>query len=393
MKVNKKLVRNILILAVLIKPMVFLYIDIIDKLYDALRIIVLIYIIVRYISMKKYSKFTLIAGLFNLTLLVSTVINDGDMIHCIGFIINTMGLIFFTEIMMVEDIDLMFKSFIKLLDIYLVINTLSLMLPDGLIHNFVSVTSLDGTVHTEKRIIYFLGIDNRFIFFYIPLIYFRFCYSYYKYDKLRKSDIFVYIVCILTLLYKWSVGAVIGLILYIPFIIYIVNRKSKIINRVMNLFTYFGSILVANYLIVVAQIQFLFEDFIVNVLKKDPTLSSRTLVWQSTIKWIAKKPILGNGYEFENIAKIKMHGANHPHNYILQMLYRGGIIYFSLFVVLIILAGNKLKKYPDNKISKTIAFSIFIALVMCIADSFDFALFLVMIQLGYHIETLINRRE
>ena len=83
---------------------------------------------------------------------------------CIGVIANTMGLILFTEIMLMEDIDLMFNSYIKLLEGYMIINTFTLLLPNG-------ITNLTNV----KTLTYFLGIDNRFIFYYIPLIYFKLC--------------------------------------------------------------------------------------------------------------------------------------------------------------------------------------------------------------------------
>ena len=383
MKINKRLLINVILLIILVKPFLVQSIDITDEIYDILKIFAVIYVIINYVVVnikkhKKCSMFTILMIIYNLTMVISTILNSGNVIGCIGTTINTTALVMLTEIMLREDVDLMFRSYIRLLDIYLIINTISLILPVG-------VLSLD-----QPTPIFFLGIDNRFIFYYLPIIYFRFCYSYYKFNRLQKMDIFIYLLCLFTLIYRWCVGAMLGLLIYIPFLLFIVN--SKFLEKICNLFTYFITALVSNYLIVVVGIQTYFQDFIENTLKKDITFSARTLVWQFTMEWIKQKPIIGNGYEYSEVIMKKNRGANHPHNYMLTILYRGGIILFSIFVCMIVLAAIKMRKFMDKKITKMIAFTIFASLMMSLMDSFDFALFFVMIQLGYHIEDILVKK-
>lgn len=380
MRITKKLLINIVILLILIKPMMFEYINSINRIYFVFKIIISFYIFVNYILNKKISKFTLVIIFYHIVLLISTIINKGALIKFIGSAVNTIALVMFTEMIINKDVEMMFKSYISVLDIYLIINTITILFfPNGLVKSEDNIS----------RIVYFLGIDNRFIFFYLPLIFFRFCYSFYKYDKLQKSDILVYMVCLITFIYKWTVGSLIGCVLYIIFIVFIIDNKK--LDKIFNLFTYIIGILIGNYLIVIKQVQTYFADFIINVLHKDPTFSSRTLIWERVVYWIKEKPILGNGYELESIITKKIHGANHPHNYILTILYRGGIIYFALFLLMFIMAGIKLKKYSDNNITRMIAFSICVALFMGFADSFDFAMFFVIIEIGYNINKLIKK--
>lgn len=377
MKVKTKFLINIFILMILVKPMIVEYLPSVNKIYYVLKVVVAAYILCRYILNGRISKFTITIIIYNLFLIFSTILNSGDVVKLLGVVINTVSLVIFTEIMIYTDVDEMFKSYIKLLDIYLIINTITILLfPNGMIRSL-------------KEAVYFLGNDNRFIFFYLPLICFRFCYSYYKYNKLQKMDYIVYLVCLLTLVYKWSVGAMVGLILYIPFVMLLANNNR--ISKIANLFNYMIVVLVSNYLIVIKQIQFYFENFIVNVLHKDPTLSYRTVIWNKALQWIYQKPIFGNGYESDSVVKEKLIGANHPHNYILTILYRGGIIYFLIFLFLFYLAGKKMKSYQESKITKTIAFTIFSAFIMCLLDSFDFAMFFIIIELGYFIEKFIKK--
>ncbi len=382
-KIDKNTIIKYFVLFSLIKPQLFLHIKIGDIILDMCQLCAILYVLYKYykyiyIEHHKVSNFVILIIIFSFFLIIPTLIYSGNIFSCLAMGATTTALVMYTELLMDDSIDKMFKSYINLFDAYIIINSIFIILfPHGLNNT---------TLHE----VYFLGIDNRFIFYYLPAILFHFCYSYLKYDKLRKIDITIYIVALVTLIYRWSVAAALGLLLYIPFFLIIINRSWPWIDKVCNIFTYIGTMLVANIAIIILKIQNLFKWLIVDILHKDLTFSARTTIWEKVLPWIYKRPIIGNGYEYLETTLAKSNGANHPHNYMLTLLYRGGIIYFCLFLSLLVISGYKMMNYNYHKVTKTIAFTIFVVLFLSLMDSFDFAIFFVIIQMGYNIEKILT---
>lgn len=149
------------------------------------------------------------------------------------------------------------------------------------------------------------------------------------------------------------------------------EKKFKAVNYNIMLV----GILILNILFVFLRVQEYFAYFITNILHKDLTLSFRTLIWDQAISAIEKKPFLGYGYEtYEGVA-LHCHGANHPHNYILTLLLRGGFIGFIAYCCILLYANVDLKKQQHDKNYKTYVFVMGVSLLLCTFDSFDYVFF------------------
>ena len=110
-----------------------------------------------------------------------------------------------------------------------------------------------------KELYSFLGMDNRYIFFLLPLCVFMILYSICYNDKLTKFSYLIVFISLFQVVYAWSVGAMITLILLIGYVLIFDYLKRM---RDISLKTYFIIILIFNILLVFVQIQYYFEDFI-----------------------------------------------------------------------------------------------------------------------------------
>lgn len=112
-------------------------------------------------------------------------------------------------------------------------------------------------------------------------------------------------------------------------------------------------IIVGNYILFCVMVVFnkldIFSFLIVNVLHRDMTLTTRTIIWKITVDKIIDKPFWGNGYmsgeKFESMLP-SIIGIN-AHNSILMVAFIGGV---ALSVVFLLILCTLVTEY-DRKIT------------------------------------------
>lgn len=200
---------------------------------------------------------------------------------------------------------------------------------------------------------YFLGRDNATFFWSWPVLVMLWLY-FYKYKPTRRM-LFVtlaYNVLIVTsYIYVWSVQAMLAC-LSVPVILAFLFRslkyekKGKFRNNLIyrmkfrNLWPIGMGFIIA---LPLGNIIVYFTSIIQNVFQKRMTLTGRTLIWEKSLAWIAKSPVIGYGCEPTEVSIEKIL-INHTHNMFLETLYRGGIIGLFLLVFLFII----ISKYADS---------------------------------------------
>src|SRR5699024_7608971 len=138
----------------------------------------------------------------------------------------------------------------------------------------------------------FLGNYNQFGSVLIPAVVINVIYSLVKFKRIRISTILLITTACFTLIYFWSATSLAGICLIIIYLIfihrgifrYLVNNKTVIIT-IVGLFV---AIVVLNNLQ-------MFSFVIENILGKDLTLSSRTIIWDRVKDMISVSPYFGHG--------------------------------------------------------------------------------------------------
>lgn len=236
---------------------------------------------------------------------------------------------------------------------------------------------------------FFFAEDNATFFWTWPVMVITWIY-YFRYNKRRKMLIwasFFSVITIISYIYMWSMMAMMaviseGIILIIMYhgikryktqkVITIMSGNRKI--HVGSIFTFNKAVLsgiIASILLVFTRFLSRFTSLIEGTLQKSITLSGRTNIWERAIFRILVSPIIGYGNESVEMSTAKL-GINHTHNFILEILYRGGIIGLLLFMITLFACGKK-----SLEAKKSILYSFFCVSLMIffVSVSVEFAFY------------------
>lgn len=162
--------------------------------------------------------------------------------------------------------------------------------------------------------------------------------------------------------------------------------------------TLFNSYLIylgVNTSIVFFRIQNLFSYIIVDLLGKDLTLTGRTRDWDNAMTIIPQKLFIGHG-NMDQSTELQILGDVFTHNAFLEQLFRGGIIYIVLFILIIIIVSKNTNiRHNDCMNSAICIFSGFwvLAISEVVLDSLMFfCALIILFFLGHHekVETIEN---
>lgn len=330
-----------------------------------------------YIKNMKINKFDILCLMFYAILAISTFKNKGNILKLVSDFILNFGIVVFVNIYKKGNK----VQFLKVISIFyyvlLILNTISfLIFPEGI-------------AQTEylKTPIYLIGIDNRFAFTYIPGLCIIAIYDILVNKKLTKYTYIFFIATYATFIYFWSAGALIAESLFLVF--YIVIYKLKIKNLIGK---YFPTVIISFVLLVICRLQRLFKYLIVDILHKDLTLSSRTLLWDSAIKIIKENKLIGIGVQ-KSKRMIELISAYHSHSHFLNVILQSGFLGISVYFGMIFSVFAKLKKYKENIIAQIIAFTLFVIFIMLLVDTFDITCNLMLLMtLGYNIAYFVEEK-
>lgn len=381
---NKKLLikkRNILytiLILPFLQPLMFKEYKSIDDLYIILKIIssidiILIFCFKFFKEKIKITKFTDITFLYLGILFISTILNKASINRCISYILPIFSLYLLGEIW----IDYNMKDFLSIigniLSIYIVINLITVIVSP----------MLDGFSETLMSKYFFLGEDNRFIFVILPLMCILGIYDYLYKNKISKKTKLVYLICLITLTYRWSVAAMVAILM-------LGLLNNLMIKHKNNLYKYFNIkyiyiLLSLIYIaIVVFKLQYKLLDVFELMFNKRQTIESRYMLWEWCFNYISKKPILGYGIEEILVLKSKFL-VNHCHNMFFQITYETGVLGLISYLLLFYELGKKIMNSKNKDIAKYSTIIIFIMLMLGMFDTLNHAYFFFMMFIIYKV--------
>lgn len=325
-----------------------------------LKIIAALAIVLLYIlkAVIPSSSLWLIVG-YEGSIVFSTIMHHGDISTGISNAIAVLTVSALIEYCIRNDPRYILNIVYCVFYVFTIINLLTV-----LYHGFTVGSSWDGVIN-------FLGIDNRFVFTFLPMIAFGAILAGMQ-NKGLYQLLLIILIAFITLLYTWSVAAfaAIGMCLAVVIVLNSNLKVNKVLTRI-GLGGYLVIIGILNLLFVFWHIQDNFYNFFVNTLHKDISLSGRTFLWEKGIQKITNSPILGYGINENKVMQL-LEGLVHFHNYFINMLYQGGLIAFSFFVLLNIVTIIKSKKYKLSYTYHIISFIIFISLFLSVFDTLDY---------------------
>ena len=272
------------------KPGSFEYLGIpfnwIDVLLTIAKAGVALFACLLYLYNKKLSALTVSAGVFSALLLLSTVLNHGNIKTALVYTVNIVGVCVLTELAARYSFRNLLRSLYYLLSVLLILHLASqFIFPNGMaLHEYYNYK------------IYFMEIDNQMA----PLVFLSMLvtilYSEYVYQRITWPAVGMLAVSSAIILKSWSASALVGWFIFLVFLVFFYRRK---LGRFFKFHYLAAAYIVIFFSFVVFRLQNLLSFIIVDILHKDLTFTHRTEFWDTAYSLIAGHWFVGLGVPIE----------------------------------------------------------------------------------------------
>lgn len=385
MRINIKVVALTIIFLFLIEPDYFTSIEIIHVLYVGMRFFTIFIAIIYILIKKQIPKVTLILLLYFLIYAYATYINDGNLLNLFNYSMSIISFVIWIEIILknhpLQGLQSLNITYILLVYLNLLF---FIIFPNG--YEYIIANNGDYVSR------YFLGVYNQFAATLIPAVIVNIVYTYMRYKTIKLQSIILLITVLFTFIYFWSATSLVGIALIV---VYLILFRKSIFNLLVKVKVIIPIIIGLFVMIVGFNNLGVFSFFIENILDKDVTLSTRTIIWDAAIEMIKESPYFGYGYLGDGSKYITFGSGRQrdAHNTILQYMLQHGIVGFIPLILLMILFIKNLVKQSGHYITKFILFSFFTATTMMLSEVYAFRYLLIIIILGIYIPNIIREQE
>lgn len=135
--------------------------------------------------------------------------------------------------------------------------------------------------------------------------------------------------------------------------------KGKL--NVLNLKNLFIGELILNYILIFAISKSKIIQNILNLMGRDIGMTGRGTMWRYALELIKNHPLKGYGYAQPVLVWNMAAGnyvQNHCHNFFLNLILSGGLIYFVVFIGLVLVAAKKISDNGNSTVHKVLAHTI-----------------------------------
>ena len=215
---------------------------------------------------------------------------------------------------------------------------------------------------------YFFSHDNGTVFYYLPTLAIMWFYAFRYSRKATKAAVVLTAVTAAMYFYLWSATAMVmtGVFL-IAMVVCLSGRTAKLMSKLS-----YRTVVLVGFIFSAAVIYLNVSgsfNTLAALFDKNGTAYARSLIWQRSIDWFLRNPLLGVGYE-SDIAGFMRIGINHCHNVLIQLMYTGGIITFALFAIFVLLCRPK-GLLPEYALPLTVCIGL-----LFLGWTFDFYLYM-----------------
>lgn len=338
-------------------------------LYNLLLIVDYLIIFFMYISNKDYKNlsFILYFIFYGITVIFSTIINNGDILEYLKQFLNFLMIILFFNIC----IKRYKEKFLRAASIFFIfINVINLITiiayPKGMYINTADNWSN-----------WFLGYKNGFILYLIPAVIFSYFYDNITKNKMSIMTIITLILSIITLILVRSSTSIVGFALLLFVLVF---RKQLKNFRIFNLKNCIIIYLILFFAIIIFRLQEIFSYLIVDILGKSLDFTNRTYIWDTALEFIKNQPFCGYGYVSSALRAIRFSysQALTCHNQLLDLIYQGGIISITFISLMLVALNKKIKKCDNKEIKVVIIGCILSYLIMMLTEYYNFQYYIFM---------------
>lgn len=286
-----------------------------------------------------------------------TFAKDGDIKRCISAFLPALLLCLIAEVY-TEHLHILIDCLFFYLLLLVLINGICMILyPDGM---YLSL----GVENYSAN--WFLGYKSSFQYYFLPLL----CCALIR---IRNKRHFFFSIVTLVIIHVETICSqnkmlLVGLLLIDIFLCFYLIKRDTVFNAYI-LALVAG---ITHFLFICVPISNLkILSFIINELLHKNIIKGRAYIWNITIKWIKKAPIIGYGWIDSNI-RYGMYGrVSHAHNQFLEFLFQGGIVLFIIYILLIGFVSYKLHATKELYSSYVFMIILFGLYIMTIVEIFS----------------------
>lgn len=354
----------------------------VDKIFDAGNLLFLLLILVFYVMGRKISRFDIALFAMGAILLGSTLFHQHlspEVWKCAKYMWPILAVVLLTEMAAGENPKALVRAQYYMCYFQIAANFLSVVFfPQGLYRG------------SDNEPQFWLGNENVFIVTILAGL----CVGYLDVLRRKKKMTWDYalffVLSLVPVLLVWSATSMIAMTVLLAAFVCSLCIRWKWLYMLK---TYMAVWCAGFFGITIFRLQYLLKPIIVGLLHKRLNLTSRTKVWNKVIKAIKKSPVYGYGVESAEAFSERLGGDPHrvhAHNYILELLMKGGALLLIAFLALLFITAQKLDRCIQHKEAKVISISLLAYFIAFIGDSFEMrTLFYMILALGFCCENII----
>lgn len=342
---------------------------------DALRLSGFLLVSVLYlIDIRRHIKkhFNILLLVLWIELLFSTMLShESHLLTYLIMAINTLGTCFLVEEIAIRSSYVGLKSMHLYFSACVLINTATVFLyPNAMYAN-----------NRNLWVCWFLGEDNGGYIYYIVASTVAMIYTQYISKRITVLSGLVWASSFIFVFYRdIATGKACQIIWAVLVLGYRFGWFRKLLKARYILYA-----IVGGFVAVVLLREFIFEP-IVTILGRNITLTGRTLIWDHTLERIKGKPLLGfgmySGEEFDRAVMNK--GLLNAHNWLLMLMFYGGIISVVLFTLAVICACRDAKPERNSSFYRCMVIGLIVLAVRFLVEAGQFQIMFVMLAILAH---------
>ncbi len=337
-----------LLLLAFLKPAYFGTITELDKLFNGVRILVVLFMAFYYVVLKKKMlKFSCAFFLFSIVPLLSTFLNSGNVFNAFAFSAVSFGSVMIVELGYEKDGFFLIDALYSILEILVYANLVTmLMFPHGL---YLYETST-GWISDQAWILGLRNAQTTYLILacIVDVIYWRLTPK--KRDHTIRCCCLYFAVFITINTLKIGSGYVGYALMTLLLIITAIQNKVQVkfhVVAIVHIIIFFLMTSLGKLSSFAA-----LGDTLGLIVGRTNTVSARFRIWSIAWDKILSSPIWGYGILNEKqlswLSSIAA-GATTTHNTFLDMWFRGGFLCFGLFCLVLFLINRKLLMIRDDE--------------------------------------------
>ena len=346
------------------KPICFQYYSVLRLaenlfiIWKVLAAVVCCFLLVSYIwQTSQIPKLVILVGLFETSILISTLLIRGDITRAL---IDAVSIFSYTAII---TLGIKYNGNAVL---YVLSKVLGALVFVNMLSALIFQAGLPADLYTNpENPLYFMTIDNGSALFLTFSITIFAINNLYSYGAIRISGKILILCAVINAFLSRSATAVFTVLLICGALVFILRTDYSKHQRPGVLFAVY---IVCFIYLITMQDNIVSEFILKNIFNRSANFTGRYYLWEAAINMIKIQPWLGYGRSVHDYISA-WGGYFSSHNYVLETLLQGGIVAFTLFVIIIIYTIKKSLYSRSFKITTYIICSMFAVLIGALMEA------------------------